>query len=576
MELLSRPRHQLRAQGRRRDQAGVVFVSHERRARWRPARPALNSASVPVHPGQVSTRSSTASGQSQPDELLDFIARTAVESEKEFLLEYETQVQMPQSVDAFARFKRSLVNVRSNDRTGFRRDRGSAATRENETAESLAQSIELASGSNSLPLDQTVPPAPCPTEENQISEEDPFASDQGQSSDALRTLLGALNDWLSAGNSHKPTAADSTLVGKIAQGRGFPNSSNSESTRSSLSFPASGRLGVNSARSTAAASPDSKGSLDSSSSVYGALASTSMKEEDSHTESSGAIPRALSSFSLDAWRNPLASGSQQAPSVAPSTRANLLATLQETACKTQVRVKSLPQGRRLECHENGAVLEKDEFGRVTQVRTRVGEILSIYYGQDGAAEGFVRTDARGRLHSVGDVDANGVTVRDNNGRLRALGESLSIDSNGKLSICRSDGQYWSLDLLRELMVEKRKLCNEQGTWTSMTAIFAGDGFRMMTHFQDLEDPTELMISDQRVGPPSSGVSNLGPDAGRFRFYGRDGSMIEFLSEQELASLLPTYVSAPGVRPIEPRWQSKHQAGTAWNSVQEFLLINQSA
>jgi hypothetical protein len=235
-----------------------------------------------------------------------------------------------------------------------------------------------------------------------------------------------------------------------------------------------------------------------------------------------------------------------------------------------VGVKNLPLGRRIESHENGAMLEKDELGRVTQIRAQSGEIISVYYGRDGAPEGFVRTDARGVLHSVAACAAQGVVLRDENGRVRAAGDSLSIDPLGRISICRSDGQYWSIDLARQMLSEKRRLADQTGKWTALTAVFAADGFRMMTLFQKLTPaPGKSTVRSQ--DDANRIWSRAAVESGHFRFYGRDGSTIEFTSEEALASLIPAHVSSPGVRPIEPRWHARHQAGTAWQSVHEYVV-----
>jgi hypothetical protein len=235
-----------------------------------------------------------------------------------------------------------------------------------------------------------------------------------------------------------------------------------------------------------------------------------------------------------------------------------------------VAVKNLPLGRRIESHENGAVLEKDELGRVTQIRASSGEIISIYYGRDGAPEGFVRTDAKGVLHSVAECDAQGVVLRDQNGRVRAAGESLSIDPLGRISICRSDGQYWSIDLARQMLSEKRRLADQNGKWTALTAVFAADGFRMMTLFQTLALAAG-QASVRSYDEANRIWSSAAVEAGHFRFYGRDGSTVEFGSEEGLAKLAPVHVSSPGVRQIDRHWRANHQAGTAWQSVHEYVV-----
>ncbi len=231
--------------------------------------------------------------------------------------------------------------------------------------------------------------------------------------------------------------------------------------------------------------------------------------------------------------------------------------------------RTLDNGRRFECYDSGAVVEKDELGRVTQIRAASGGCVSIYYDRDGSPEGFLRTDRQGRSHSIAECDRQGVIVRDPTGRIRAAGDALCIDPNGCLSVCRSDGQFWSIDLVRDKHIERRRLADAHGGWNIITAVFAADGFRMTTLFQPVVDlpSKEKVNSVEDANRLWSAASVASP---RFRFYGRDGSVIQFESEDELTNLTPSHVWSPGTRRVQPIWKNRHQAGTAWESVQEYV------
>ncbi|HEY9683760.1 MAG TPA: hypothetical protein V6C86_19420 [Oculatellaceae cyanobacterium] len=488
MELSSRPRHQIRAQGRRRGHAGVVIVEQETsRLRWHPG--SQRSVAVSVVPQTERTSQSRNSL-----EILEFISRTAVQSERELLstldeptIDVSSDRDPSQSVQEF---RRILTSVQRNNRSAFRRNDGSEPTYAQKDRELLF-----------APDDDTF--------SNEENDEHTAANESGQ---ALRSLLNELNAWLSASNLAKGDSSSSTIY---EADHGSP-----------------------------AALVDNAAQRD--------------------------LARLKSRFGFEQakdWTYGVFDGNAESVRVAESR--NKLSPFFDAARRMVVGVRSLPLGRRLESHENGAVLEKDELGRVTQIRSASGEIISVYYGKDGAAEGFVRTDSKGKLHSVAECDGNGVVLRDQSGRVRAQGESLCIDPLGRISICRADGQYWSIDLARQMLSEKRRLADPSGRWNALTAVFAADGFRMMTLFQKLSPDV-----DKKVSSPADANriwSTASVEKGSFRFYGRDGSTIEFDSEESLANLAPANVSSPAVRPIEPCWQAKHQAGTAWQSVHEYVV-----
>ncbi len=216
-------------------------------------------------------------------------------------------------------------------------------------------------------------------------------------------------------------------------------------------------------------------------------------------------------------------------------------------------------GRRKEVYANGAIVIKDAIGKVMAVRSR--ELLAITFSYDprGNLKSFSRYHASGALHSTGERDHHGVIVRDPCGRVRAQGESMSCDPSGCLTIRKMDGQFWSVDLVRGIHTERRILEDLNGHWSSLTALLTYDGFRMATRFQELKD------SYRRYGDwLSQSNSSI------FRFYGRDGSMIQFNSDEELQSLRPSSMKPPGTKFIDEELKGRRKARTAWDSVHEYV------
>ncbi|CAN5373347.1 hypothetical protein BH10CYA1_BH10CYA1_20330 [soil metagenome] len=234
----------------------------------------------------------------------------------------------------------------------------------------------------------------------------------------------------------------------------------------------------------------------------------------------------------------------------------------------QPRIACLPGGERVERFDNGAELKKDALGRVRHIRSGLGVSIAVAYDSEGQPQGFVRSDRHGQMHSIGERDRHGVVVRDIEGRVRAAGESMSVDPSGCLSVRRFDGQFWSLDLVKELHIERRSIVGRDGSWNFLTALFTSDGFRMMTRFQSLQ------CEDGVAGDRFQWLA--AEPSGTFRFYGRDGSVIEFEGEDHLTLRKPQKVWAPGSRAIDPIFRGHHQAGTAWDSVQEYITSYLSA
>jgi hypothetical protein len=222
-------------------------------------------------------------------------------------------------------------------------------------------------------------------------------------------------------------------------------------------------------------------------------------------------------------------------------------------------VTATPDRLRFESFVNGAELTKDALGRVLEVHSPCGERLSLQYDGDGNLESFQRCDSQGRTHSICRKDGHGVVVRSADGRARAAGESLTVDPHGCLSIHNHDGQMVTIDLVRGYHIERRRLADATGHLSTITAVFAADGFRMTTHFH------EVILK-------GGNQSYAGEKVSPIRFYGRDGSLVEFSGEDDLLAVHPAKVLAPGSFYVCEAWRGKRQAGTAWEAVQEYLEL----
>ncbi len=228
--------------------------------------------------------------------------------------------------------------------------------------------------------------------------------------------------------------------------------------------------------------------------------------------------------------------------------------------KPSPRIQTLADGRRIEYYDTGAEINKDAMGRVLSVRSGSGEALTFEYDLDGNLNSFVRSDRSGRSHTTGERDRHGVVVRASDGRVRAAGESMTVDPLGCLCVHNHDGQFITLDMVRGLHIERRAIPGKDGGINTVTAVFAHDGFRLATRFNQKVDEYRSLRNSTRES------------LDRFRFYGRDGSMVEFESEEELRALRPWRVLSPGSLPIDASWRGRWQAGTAWEAVQEYLAI----
>lgn len=235
----------------------------------------------------------------------------------------------------------------------------------------------------------------------------------------------------------------------------------------------------------------------------------------------------------------------------------------------------------IETFPSGAKVIKDDIGRVQEIVSDRGICVVLRYDEKGHLCSFVRHDASGVVHSQGEVDGPGVLVRDGHGRVKAQGESMQVDARGCVSIAREDGQFWSIDLIRSVHTERRLLPDANGDWVSMTALFCSDGFRMTTRFRKVHG-SESEALNRGGGKCASAENSSGTkivesdfsraeDSGTYRFYGRDGSIIDFSSDSELEQLKPKNVLPPGSKPVPPAHRGKRQAGTAWEALREYVF-----
>ncbi|MDZ4833622.1 MAG: hypothetical protein SGJ27_07560 [Candidatus Melainabacteria bacterium] len=227
------------------------------------------------------------------------------------------------------------------------------------------------------------------------------------------------------------------------------------------------------------------------------------------------------------------------------------------------QVSPMPNGMRKEEAADGSYVLKDAVGRVTEARSHDGAIMNFSYDNRGHLKSFVRSDLTGKIHTTGIKDRHGVVVRDDHGALRAQGDSMTVDSYGCVSIRKFDGQFWSLDVLRGIHIERRILEDSSGNWNCLTALLTCDGFRMVTRFQKLQESKRE--SYRKYGDWLGSM-----ECSKFRFYGRDGSMIQFENDEDLEALRPSRIWSAGSRAVDREWIGRRQAGTAWDAVHRYI------
>jgi hypothetical protein len=213
-------------------------------------------------------------------------------------------------------------------------------------------------------------------------------------------------------------------------------------------------------------------------------------------------------------------------------------------------------GWRIEVFFGGSKIVKDALGRVVEVHSQFGEAMHFRYSGAGNIETFQRYRSDGTSHSEGERDRHGVVVRDADGRVKAAGESMTIDPRGSFFLHTFEGQFFSVDLVTGIHTERRKITDETGVSRFVTSLFTHDGFRMATMFGGLK------------GSTAYGGGKRTP---KFRFYGRDGTLIEFNNDEDLHLLHPSKVMKAGSRKVSKSWPHERQANTAWDAVRDYLM-----
>ncbi|MDX2106254.1 MAG: hypothetical protein SFY67_07620 [Candidatus Melainabacteria bacterium] len=215
---------------------------------------------------------------------------------------------------------------------------------------------------------------------------------------------------------------------------------------------------------------------------------------------------------------------------------------------------------RYEDTSQGARIIKDALGRVLYVKSPRQIALSYTYDPVGRLVYWMKTDGAGNVHFVGECVYDNllankdriVTVRDGMGRIISQGHSASVAPDGTLTVRRLDGQYWSVDIIRELSVERRAIERSDVNWNFVTALMAEDGFRLASKFQALHTN----------------------DTTKFRFYGRDGSVVQFDSEDALMAKRADNAYPSGSRDIHRQftYRDGRKARTAWDAVYEYFPL----
>jgi hypothetical protein len=223
------------------------------------------------------------------------------------------------------------------------------------------------------------------------------------------------------------------------------------------------------------------------------------------------------------------------------------------------------QGHKVYAYSDGAVVTKDELGRVIEVTSSANKQMFITYSNAGFLSIFCLLDACGNVLLMGQHTENGVDVRGSSGDLRVTGDYMSVGPDGCLTIHKTDGEFLSLDLVLNTYTERRCIVDREMQTHCLTAVFSEDGFRMMTRFQLI--PNKVSV----VSDSSSGSSNWQGNTGQMqlRFYGRDHSIIEFDSDEEVESMRPSLVLPLNQQHLH-KFKSNRNGIQAWDSVERYL------
>lgn len=222
--------------------------------------------------------------------------------------------------------------------------------------------------------------------------------------------------------------------------------------------------------------------------------------------------------------------------------------------RQNVKLKSLSDGRRLEAFETVSTITKDALGKVLELESQFGECLFFTYDSSGELISLARIEANGAIHSTARKERQSVVVRDGNGRVKAVGEHMTVDPWGRFYLHTRDDQYFCLDLVAGIHCERRRLVKPDGKIDYISAAFTHDGFRMATVYAKSRDQGN---SQRKIS---------------YRFYGRDGSVVHFRCEEEFKDLNPARSMPAGSFPVHCSWLRSRQAQTAWEAVKEYLSL----
>jgi hypothetical protein len=214
--------------------------------------------------------------------------------------------------------------------------------------------------------------------------------------------------------------------------------------------------------------------------------------------------------------------------------------------------------RQVQVYPYGARIKKNKLGQIVEISSPLGQQIAFEHSPQGVLKSFTRLFSSSKVHSVGALEQDRVVVKDGEGEVILVGESMTVSPSGCLIIRGSKEEFSCVDLMRGMYTERRYIRRRSGVLVSLTAVFAFDGFRMVTAFQSIPDE-----SDQ--SNKSSQYSQAVPE-NCWRFYGRDGSMIEFDSYEKFKLRQPSYTRSAETKAITSTFQGRAQGHTAWDSV----------
>jgi hypothetical protein len=232
-------------------------------------------------------------------------------------------------------------------------------------------------------------------------------------------------------------------------------------------------------------------------------------------------------------------------------------------CQTNINA----DGNRVEVYSHGACFTKDKNGQVIKIVCSSGDQISFRYALDGKLRSYTKIKASGEPHSTGELNGQSVIVRDDKDKVKALGENMVISANGCLTVHQFDGQFLSTDFVRELHAERRYVESRSNRVFCLTACFAFDGFRLMTNFQVFSWCSPQHDQEDNPENHSWSISMSEPQGPLiFHFYGRDGSFIQFDSQDQLMQLEPGIIMPAGSRMAANPHLAEGLGKTAWDSV----------